>query len=157
MILRVKDQDGYGSGKTINIPSPYGDSFTYMGWSLITATGSNQYKLRVKTGEHYDANGFGKIGDRYVIACTPTFGKIGDEIDFVLANGRVIHGVMGDEKNMSDAGCNKWGHDNGHSVVEFVVNKSMWYHTGKTVTKFHPEWEKSRVVKAINLGKNHLR
>lgn len=157
VILRVKDQDGYGSGKTINIPSPYGDSFTYMGWSLITATGSNQYKLRVKTGEHYDANGFGKIGDRYVIACTPTFGKIGDEIDFVLANGRVIHGVMGDEKNMSDAGCNKWGHDNGHSVVEFVVNKSMWYHTGKTVTKFHPEWAKSRVLKAINLGKNHLK
>ncbi len=39
-----------------------------------------------------------------MIACTPTFGKIGDEIDFVLANGRVIHGVMGDEKNMSDAG-----------------------------------------------------
>ena len=157
VILRVKDQDSYGSGKTINIPSPYGDSFTYMGWSLITSTGSNQYKLRVKTGEHYDANGFGKIGDRYVIACTPTFGKIGDEIDFVLANGRVIHGVMGDEKNMSDAGCNKWGHDGGHSVVEFVVNKSMWYHTGKTVTRFHPEWAKSRVVKAVNLGKNHLR
>ena len=157
VILRVKDQDSYGSGKTINIPSPYGDSFTYMGWSLITSTGSNQYKLRVKTGEHYDANGFGKIGDRYVIACTPTFGKIGDEIDFVLANGRVIHGVMGDEKNMSDAGCNKWGHDGGHSVVEFVVNKSMWYHTGKTVTKFHPEWAKSRVLKAINLGKNHLK
>ena len=157
VILRVKDQDSYGSGKTINIPSPYGDSFTYMGWSLITSTGSNQYKLRVKTGEHYDANGFGKIGDRYVIACTPTFGKIGDEIDFVLANGRVIHGIMGDEKNMSDAGCNKWGHDGGHSVVEFVVNKSMWYHTGKTVTRFHPEWAKSRVVKAVNLGKNHLR
>ena len=157
VILRVKDQDSYGSGKTINIPSPYGDSFTYMGWSLITSTGSNQYKLRVKTGEHYDVNGFGKIGDRYVIACTPTFGKIGDEIDFVLANGRVIHGVMGDEKNMSDAGCNKWGHDGGHSVVEFVVNKSMWYHTGKTVTRFHPEWAKSRVVKAVNLGKNHLR
>ena len=157
VILRVKDQDSYGSGKTTNIPSPYGDSFTYMGWSLITSTGSNQYKLRVKTGEHYDVNGFGKIGDRYVIACTPTFGKIGDEIDFVLANGRVIHGVMGDEKNMSDAGCNKWGHDGGHSVVEFVVNKSMWYHTGKTVTRFHPEWAKSRVVKAVNLGKNHLR
>ena len=157
VILRVKDQDSYGSGKTTNIPSPYGDSFTYMGWSLITSTGSNQYKLRVKTGEHYDANGFGKICDRYVIACTPTFGKIGDEIDFVLANGRVIHGVMGDEKNMSDAGCNKWGHDGGHSVVEFVVNKSMWYHTGKTVTRFHPEWAKSRVVKAVNLGKNHLR
>lgn len=157
VILRVKDQDSYGSGKTINIPVPYGNSFTYMGWSLITSTGSNQYKLRVKTGEHYDANGFGKIVDRYVIACTPTFGKIGDEIDFVLANGRVIHGVMGDEKNMSDAGCNQWGHDNGHSVVEFVVNRSMWYHTGKTVTRFHPEWANSRVVKAVNLGKNHLK
>ena len=38
-----------------------------------------------------------------MIACTPTFGKIGDEIDFVLANGRVIHGVMGDEKTKKDA------------------------------------------------------
>lgn len=157
MILRVKDQDSYGSGKTIQVPAPYGDNYTYMGWSTITATGSNQYKLRVQSGEHYDANGFGRIGDRYVIACTPTFGKVGDEIDFVLANGRVIHGVMGDEKNMSDHGCNQWGHDNGHSLVEFVVNKSTWYHTGKTVTKFHPEWGNTRVVKAVNLGKNHLR
>ena len=62
---------------------------------------------------------------------------------------------MGDEKNQSDSGCNKWGHDNGRSVVEFVVNKSMWYgHLGNTdITRFHPEW-KSRVKMGVNLGKN---
>ena len=79
--------------------------------------------------------------------------RVTKDLKFAKAN----ISVMGDEKNMSDAGCNKWGHDGGHSVVEFVVNKSMWYHTGKTVTRFHPEWAKSRVVKAVNLGKNHLR
>ena len=69
-----------------------------------------------------------------------------------VATPGLFYSVLGDEKNMSDAGCNKWGHDGGHSVVEFVVNKSMWYHTGKTVTRFHPEWAKSRVVKAVNLN-----
>ena len=157
VILRVKDQDSYGSGKTINVPAPYGDSFTYEGWSLITSTTSNQYRLRIQSGEHYDSLGFGKIGDRYVVACTTTYGKIGDEIDFVLSNGRVIHAVMGDEKNMNDTGCNKWGHDNGHTVVEYCVKKSTWYPVGKNPPHYLPYLNNARVVKAVNLGKNHLK
>ena len=154
-VLRLKDQDSYGSGKQFIVPKGMGTSYTYMGWALIHDWPTRQNYLRKRSGEHYDAHGFAKVNGRYVIACTTTFGKVGDYIDFVLDNGKVIHAIMGDEKNQSDPGCNKWGHDNGRSVVEFVVNKSMWYgHLGNTdITRFHPEW-KSRVKMGVNLGKN---
>ena len=154
-ILRLKDQDSYGSGKQIRIPVGLGDTYTYMGWSIIHDWPTRQNYLRKRSGEHYDSNGFAVVDGRYVIACTTTFGKVGDHIDFVLDNGKVIHAIMGDEKNQSDAGCTRWGHDNGHSVVEFVVNKQMWYgHLGNTdITRFHPEW-KSRVKMGVNLRKN---
>ena len=154
-ILRLKDQDSYGSGKQYIVPKGMGTSYTYMGWALIHDWPTRQNYLRKRSGEHYDSHGFAKVNGRYVIACTATFGKVGDYIDFVLDNGKVIHAIMGDEKNQSDDGCNKWGHDNGRSVVEFVVNKSMWYgHLGNSdITRFHPEW-KSRVKMGVNLGKN---
>ena len=154
-VLRLKDQDSYGGGKQFIVPKGMGTSYTYMGWALIHDWPTRQNYLRKRSGEHYDSHGFAKVNGRYVIACTTTFGKVGDYIDFVLDNGKAIHAIMGDEKNQSDSGCNKWGHDNGRSVVEFVVNKSMWYgHLGNTdITRFHPEW-KSRVKMGVNLGKN---
>ena len=154
-ILRLKDQDSYGRGKQIRIPAGLGDTYTYMGWSIIHNWPTRQYYLRERSGEHYDRHGFAVVDGRYVIACTTTFGKVGDHIDFVLDNGKVIHAIMGDEKSQADDGCNRWGHDNGHSVVEFVVNKQMWYgHLGNSdITRFHPEW-KSRVKMGVNLGKN---
>lgn len=155
-VFRLRGQDSYGSGKKVALPSGMGSVYTYMGWNMVTNKSSRQYRLRVKTGENYDGNGFGRIGSRYVIACTTTYGKVGDEVDFVLKNGKVIHGVIGDIKNQDDAGCNKWGHQDGKCVVEFCVKKSSWYGTKKTVTKYHPEWGNTTVVKAINLGKNHL-
>ena len=96
-------------------------------------------------------NGFGKIGDRYVVATTTTFGNVGDFIDVVQSDGTVIKCVIGDIKNQNDAGCTKWGHNNGQCVVEFVVDKSSWYGTSKTVDGYHPEW-KQTVDKIINKG-----
>ena len=89
---------------------------------------------------NFDANGFGKIHGRYVIACTTTFGDIGDYIDFTLDNGTVIKTVIGDIKNQNDPGCNIWGHQNGACVIEFVVDKNSWYGTSRYPTKFLPEW-----------------
>ena len=156
-ILRLKDQDSYGSGKQYVVPKGMGTSYTYMGWAVIHDWPTRQNFLRKRSGEHYDSHGFAKVNGRYVIACTTTFGKVGDYIDFVLDNGKVIHAIMGDEKNQSDAGCNRWGHDDGRSVVEFVVNKSVWYgHLDNSdITRFHPEW-KSRVRMGVNLGKNYF-
>lgn len=141
----------YPTEDYIEIPEPYGTVYSYMGWQTITSPSSNQYKLRQEAGMKFDADGFGKIGDRYVIACTTTFGEVGDYIDWTLDNGEVIKSVIGDIKNQSDAGCNKWGHKDGTCVVEFVVDKYSWYGTSKHPTQFHSEW-KSRVVSASKTG-----
>ena len=154
IVLRLKDQDSYGSGKTITLPKGLGDVYSYMGWEMITYRGTRQYELRIQSGEPYDRNGFGVINGRYVIACTSTFGEIGDEVDFVLGNGKVIHAIIGEYKSFDDEDCNTWGHEYGHCVVEFCVNKSSWYGSGKSITGYHPEWADTTVVKAVNLQKN---
>ncbi|CVI67957.1 hypothetical protein BN3660_01048 [Eubacteriaceae bacterium CHKCI004] len=153
-VLRLKDQDSYGSGKTITLPKGLGDVYSYMGWEMITSRGTRQYELRIQSGEPYDRNGFGVIDGRYVVACTSTFGEIGDEVDFVLGNGKVIHAIIGEYKSFDDPDCNTWGHEYGHCVVEFCVNKSSWYGYGKSITRYHPEWADTTVVKAVNLQKN---
>ena len=153
-VLRLKDQDSYGSGKTIILPEGLGDVYSYMGWNMITYRGTRQYALRIQSGEPYDRNGFGVINGRYVIACTSTFGEIGDEVDFVLGNGKVIHAIIGEYKSFDDPDCNTWGHEYGHCVVEFCVNKSSWYGSGRSITQYHPEWADTTVVKAVNLQKN---
>lgn len=148
---------GYSSvtvgGSTINIPSGLGKVHTYMGWQLITATGSQQYKLRQKAGTKFDSEGYGKINGRYVIACTTTYGKVGDYVDFHQADGSIIHGIIGDIKNQNDAGCNKWGHNNGTCIVEFVVDYNTWYpsHSNPGTSGNHPEWNQN-ITKAVNYG-----
>lgn len=153
-VLRLKGQDSYGTGKTITLPKGLGDVYSYMGWNMITYRGTRQYELRIQSGEPYDRNSFGVIDGRYVVACTSTFGEIGDEVDFVLGNGKVIHAIIGEYKSFDDPDCNTWGHEYGHCVVEFCVNKSSWYGSGKSITGYHPEWADTTVVKAVNLQKN---
>jgi len=141
-------------GESISIPDGLGSVHTYMGWSTITSKSSSQYKLRQDAGENYDGEGFAKIGDRYVIACTTTYGAVGDYVDFYQADGTIIKGIIGDIKNQSDAGCNMWGHLNGQCIIEFVVDKSTWYGTGHSnpgTTLCHPEWNQTK-TKAVNRG-----
>ena len=141
-------------GTTINIKSGLGSIHTYMGWQKITSTTSTQYKLREKAGMNFDEEGFGKINGRYVIACTTTFGKVGDYIDFYQEDGVVINCIIGDIKSRGDKGCTKWGHDNGHCIIEFVVDKSSWYnrnHPNPGTSGCHPEWNKN-LTKAVNGG-----
>lgn len=141
----------YPTGTSIDIPEPYGTGYTYMDWAMVTAPSSTQYKLRIESGEHYDSNGFGKIGERYVIACTPKYGEVGDYVNWTLENGTVIETVIGDVKNTNDSGANEWGHQNGAHVVEFCVERSKWYGTTHYPTDFHSNWD-SRVVKASRTG-----
>lgn len=51
-----------------------------MGWQCITSKSSQQYKLRDKAGQNFDSEGFGIINNRYVVACTTTYGRVGDYI-----------------------------------------------------------------------------
>lgn len=141
-------------GIPITLPAGLGSVHTYMGWQCITAKGSHQYKLREAAGMKFDNEGFAKIGDRYVVATTTTFGNVGDFIDVYQEDGTVIKCVIGDIKSQSDAGCTKWGHNNGQCVVEFVVDRSKWYspmHVNPGTSSCHPEWNMN-ITKVVNNG-----
>lgn len=142
-------------GVTVTLPEGLGSIHTYMGWQCITAVASRQYKLRTAAGMNFDEEGFAKIGDRYVVAVTTTFGNVGDYIDVYQEDGTVIKCIIGDIKSQGDAGCTKWGHDNGQCVVEFVVDKSSWYgnrmHSNPGTSSCHPEW-KQNITKIVNKG-----
>ena len=144
-------------GTTITVPEGLGSIHTYMGWQCITAVSSKQYKLRTAAGMNFDEEGFAKIGDRYVVATTTTFGNVGDYIDVYQEDGTVIKCIIGDIKNQNDAGCTEWGHNNGRCVVEFVVNKDTWYrnggvaHSNPGTESCHPEWNQN-IDKIVNKG-----
>lgn len=142
-----------GESEEITPQAECGGICTYEKWNTNWVSGTLQ-KALYDLYENYDDEGFGKIGDRYVIACTSTFGRVGDLIDFELADGTVVKTVMGDAKNMSDAGCNLYGHLGGQNVLEFIVNGDIWYNTGHAnpgTSKFYPSFGQ-KVVKAINYG-----
>lgn len=139
------------------LPAGLGKAHTYMGWQCITSPSSQQYKLRSEAGMNFDANGFGKINGRYVVAVKPYFGNVGDYIDVTLSNGQVIKAIIGDIKGNENASYqhNKYAHgtsDATSSVVEFVVDKSSWYGTSKHVDGFHPEWKGTTVATVNNVG-----
>ena len=135
-------------GKTIVLPEGYGRIYAYMGWQCITNKRTDQYRLLTSTGLTFNEEGFGMVGDRYVVAVTQTYGNIGDFIDVVQEDGTVIKCIIGDYKGIHE---NIWGHANGKSVVEFVVDKASWYGSDKSVAKLHPEWIQC-VDKIINKG-----
>lgn len=142
------------AGETINIPAGLGAVHTYMGWQMITSTTSTQYKLREQAGMNFDEEGFGRINGRYVIACTTTYGQVGDYVDFYQADGTIIPCIIGDIKNQNDAGCNEWGHLDGTCIIEFVVDKTTWYdpmHENPGTPNCHPEWNQY-LTKAVNGG-----
>lgn len=141
-------------GKTVVLPQGLGDSHTFMGWQLVTNKTSAQYKLRQMAGESYDAEGFAKIGSRYVVACTETYGSVGDYINVTQTDGLVIECIIGDIKSQSDEGCNKWGHEDGNCVIEFVVDYGSWYgvgHANPGSASCHPEWD-CDIASITNLG-----
>ena len=128
-----------------------------MGWQIINVVESDQYKLREQAGMNFDEEGFGRINGRYVIACTTTFGKVGDKVDFFLEDGTKIPCIIADIKNPNDPGCNEWGHENGQTIVEFEVSRAYYKQYGNPGnSNWFPEWAGKRVSSASNLGENVL-
>lgn len=138
-------------GTTIDLPEGLGKIYAYMGWQCITDKTSSEWRLIQCTGMNFDSEGFAKIGDRYVVAVTQTYGNVGDFIDVVQADGTVLKCVIGDYKGIHSE-SDIYGHSNGKSVVEFIVDKDLWYgDKNYRVAKMHPEWIQC-VDKIINKG-----
>lgn len=90
---------------------------------------------------------------RWLIACTSTYGKTGDKVNFTLSDGTVLKCIIADAKNPSDKGCNKWGHSDGQNVIEFQVEKSRYYQCGNPGSSgWKSEWGGKRVCSSTNLG-----
>lgn len=140
-------------GKEMYVPGYCGSVHPYMGWACITDTSSPQYKLK-QACESYDDDGFGKVGKRYAVAMKPYYGDIGDYVDIIQNDGIEYHCIIVDHKGMENKSEDGWLATYAHfenDIVEFVVNKSSWYGTDKTVSQYHPEF--SRNIKTIyNVG-----
>lgn len=112
---------------TITVPEGLGKYYTYMRWDAITNMDTEQGRLIKTAGKTYNSEGYGMVGNRYALAMTSTFGKIGDYVDVYMSNGRVIHGIIADEKSQEYTAwdhnpANKWGHNGGQCIVEWVTN-----------------------------------
>lgn len=144
----------------IELPGGLGKTYTYETWNReehgysAWKSGSAQKKLitvsKQRNEYSFDGEGYGFVGKRYVVAMTSTFGDIGDYVDIYCADGRVINAVIGDEKSQTHEDwdnnpANKWGHENGQIVVEFLTNWSA--------NPLHENPSSNGgVLKVINLG-----
>ncbi len=86
--------------------------------------------LWIKEGHKHDKKGFCKLKGRYLIAATNTFGKIGDKVDFYMSGGKIIKVILIDSKSQEKTWydqhpADKWGHDNGACVLEFLGKNSI--------------------------------
>ncbi len=137
-----------------DIPSGLGSIHTYMGWQKVTDRRSQQWAFKKAAGMTFDPEGFGVVDNRYVVACTSTYGNIGDYVDFYQEDGTVIPCIIGDFKNQNDPGCNAYGHMDGDCIIEFVVDQKSWYQSGHAnpgTDACHPEWNQN-IIKAENVG-----
>lgn len=106
-------------------------SYFYDKWTQGTAQReiANQWGEAGKTS----SNGIATLNDRYLVAVSPKFGKVGDNIDVVLSDGQVIHATIADMKG-NDA-TSEWGHVLTNSGAVDII-----------------EWEATGAKEDINLG-----
>ena len=128
----------YFNGRVvIDIPKGCG-TYATREWDLNEyrcKEGSNQSKVETlwdkePDEEKEDERGFQKLYGRYLIACTQTFGEVGDKIDFVMSDDTVlkciIYDIKSQEKTYYDQNpANEWGHHNGKVVLEFVGTEDL--------------------------------
>lgn len=159
--ISASDPRSSGGGEIV-IPEEYGNSgaFTY---TKITdfKWAYNQkkvYELWKKTGAKTD-NYIAMIDGRYLIACTSTFGTVGDKIDFYLADGTKLETIMFDEKSQKSVPwdrnpANKWGHNGGQQIIEFEITYNP---NGSGNVGTWTGWAGQRVTSATNLGENVIK
>ena len=143
----------------IIIPEEYGNAgfFTYtvltdFNWAYNQ---KKMYDAWISSGAKTD-NYVATIDGRYLIACTTTFGNIGDKIDFYLEDGTKIETIMFDAKAQEVVAwdpnpANKWGHHDGQQIIEFEITHSP---NGSGDVGSWMGWSGKRVASAVNLGQN---
>lgn len=158
MLVSVENQNA--AGRTVLIPERYGNglitytnyTYFYPKWTAGTAQRkiANLWAQKGKASE----GGVATIDGYYLLACTTTFGKVGDRVCFVLEDGTRINGIIADSKRTNNAAenSNQYGHRNGQDVIELEVTGPANTATVPGGNSVKPEWRGKRVVKGINFG-----
>ena len=144
-----------GKGKTTEIPDSvrqtgiianYTQNYNTRGWSYDQGKMAKAYKA---AGSQTDGN-MATIDGRYLVAVSPRFGKVGDNIDIKLENGQVIHAVIADVKG--DDATSSWGHELGGKVdvVEWEINGTSQAELSKNLKD--KGWYGSPVTSITNTG-----
>jgi hypothetical protein len=170
---------------SIYIPEQYGNGiFTYTVYEDINwqySQGELYAKWLAQPSSSRYNDGIATYQRRWLIACTSTFGNVGDLVTFYLStdqdmnvtlqgSGAVItdlshlvtlHCIIADIKNQNDEGGTPWGHNWGQSVIEFEVEESRVATNGGDNPgqgNWKTEWggEERRVIGASNAGINIL-
>lgn len=135
----------------------YLNSDNLWNWDPTSNQGNFYYNYWLPSGAQFD-NGIAVYEGRYLIACTETFGKVGDKIDFFLDDGTRIPCIIADAKRVTpNENSNEWGHNQGQNVIEFEVSRAYYNKYGNPGSaNWFPEWAGKRVSSATNLGENVL-
>ena len=141
-----------------------------MDWRAIIPKNTNQFRLRTNNkkseSEYFDRNGLADIYRRKVIACTDTFGNVGEEVEVTFQKPvpywnekGTLFAIIGDIKRQVPGVCDKWGHfySNGRQccVVEFVVDDNI-INDDHTIKDAFPLLKKNPVVGIQKTGVNFL-
>lgn len=130
VVVKYEDEYAYLNKKYItDDPQPYteipvyGDSRkSYMSYDTITSTSSKQYILQNNYGTYTDNNGLRMVEGRYCVAMGSYYShNVGQYVDVVLENGKIIPCIIGEAKKDKDTINNcSLGADGG--AVEFIVD-----------------------------------
>lgn len=139
------------------------DKWIKTGKTMVWAKGTNQRAVSEvwKSQGSKFKNGIATVNvngeDRYLIATSSTFGKVGDSVNVRLGNGQTVKCVIADQKSSNDKNYTKYGHGQGNgsvNVLEFEVERSKYQSSGNPSTsKWNLEWDStSPVTRVDNYG-----
>ena len=124
------DCEAESNGYVLDVPNwdIYCDSNRklYMAYTAVTDTASDQYNL-LYSQAYTTPEGLRAVGGRYCIALGSYYTTtVGQKVDLILADGGVIHCILGDCKadcHTNDTHQYNWGTGN---VAEFIVDSSVF-------------------------------
>jgi hypothetical protein len=136
------------------------DRWIKSGQTMVWARGTNQRQVSEvwKSQGSKFKNGIATVNvngqDRYLIATSSTFGKVGDSVTVRLSNGQSIPCVIADQKSSNDKNYTRYGHSQGNgsvNILEFEVERSKYQSSGNpTTSKWNLEWDSSSSVVTID-------
>ena len=136
------------------------DRWSKSGQTMVWAKGTNQRQVSEvwKSQGSKFKSGIATVNvngqDRYLIATSSTFGKVGDSVTVRLSNGQSIPCVIADQKSSNDKNYTRYGHSQGNgsvNILEFEVERSKYQSSGNpTTSKWNLEWDSSSSVVTID-------